>query len=226
MTHFALLTIGQTPRPDIADDLRALLPGDILIKEYGALDGLSRAEAQALLGYPGHGELLVTRMGTDRQMIELDGEKLMARLQICIDRAEQEGARLLMMGCTGNFPAYRHTAPLLLPGVCQREATKALARGRTIGVLIPNERQRAQIAGWWAACGLPDVLLAAADPFADTQAVVQASLSLKAQGAAILCLDCFGYTLAQQTAVMRATSLQVVLSRQVIAQQAFQQIEV
>ncbi len=226
MAHIALLTIGQTPRPDITDDLRVLLPDAVTLTEYGALDGLSRTEAQALLGYPGHGELLVTRMGQDKEMIELDGEKLLARLQVCIDRAQQAGADLLLLGCTGNFPAYRHRVPLLLPGLMQREATKAAAGGRPIGVVIPNEGQLAQIAGWWAQCGLPQVLLAVADPFAAPEQVSHAALALQKQGAAILCLDCFGYTLAHQQAAAQATGLPVILPRRVIAQQALEQLEV
>ncbi len=226
MVQIAVLTIGQTPRPDITADLLALLPADVTLWEYGALDGLSRTEAERLLGYPGHGELLVTRMGAEQQMIELDGEKLMARLQVCIDRAEANGADLLLMACTGNFPDYRHSVPLLLPGRYQREQTKQAAQGRKVGVLIPNGGQRAQIAGWWADCGLTDVLLAAADPFVSPQQTARAALELQKQGAAVLCLDCFGYTLAHQYAAEQATGLPIILPRRVIVEQAFQQLEV
>ncbi len=225
MKRIAVLTIGQTPRPDITADLQALLPG-VRLTEYGALDCLTREQAQTMLGYPGHGELLVTRMGQDREMIRLDGEKLMVRLQACIDRAEQAGAQALLMACTGKFPAYRHTVPLILPGVCQREETGELAAGRQIGVLIPNEDQREQIAGWWALCGLPQVLVAAADPFGPPEQIVRAAWMLKEQGAQVLCLDCFGYTLAHQAAVMEAAGLETVLPRRVIARQAYEQIEV
>ncbi len=226
MPKLAVLTIGQTPRPDITKDLRALLPERVSLTEYGALDGLTRQQALDLLAYPGQGELLVTRMGEDPQMLELDGEKLMARLQTCIDRAEQAGAQALLMACTGNFPAYRHTVPLLLPGFGQRQHTKVQAGGRTIGVLIPHESQRAQITGWWAECGVRDVRLAVADPFGDAQQTARAASDLKQQGAAILCLDCFGYTMAHQAVAEQAAGLPVVLPRRVLAEQAMKEIEV
>ena len=72
MPVIAMLTIGQTPREDIAGDLRQLLPAGWELRQYGALDGLTRAEAEQLCGYEGRGELLVTRMaGDSRQMSEL-----------------------------------------------------------------------------------------------------------------------------------------------------------
>ena len=51
MPVISMLTIGQTPRPDISGDLRQLLPPHWELREYGALDGLTRREAETLCGY-------------------------------------------------------------------------------------------------------------------------------------------------------------------------------
>lgn len=222
MPVISMLTIGQTPRPDISGDLRRLLPQDWELREYGALDGLTRQQAIDLCGYQGKGELLVTRMAGDARQIELAAESVFARLQACIGLAEREGADLHLMACTGNFPAYRHEKAILYPGICQRQA--AMQQGKTIGVLIPNEDQREQIAGWWRSCGAPDILLETADPFGDSDAVVDAAMRLKAQGADCLCLDCFGYTLAHQTAAAQAAGVPVVLPRAVLCQLAKEEL--
>lgn len=216
MAVISVLTIGQTPRTDITADLRKLLPETIKLQEYGGLDHLSRAEAEALCGYIGEGELLVTRMAGEREMIRLSADKIFARLQDCITRAEAEGAQVHLMACTGNFPAYVHKRPILYPGVCQRQA--ALRLGGPVGVLIPNADQREQIAGWWAECGAPDVKMAVADPFGSVEAVVQAAKELAEQGAQVLCLDCFGFTLEQKLAVEQETGLPVVLPREVLCE--------
>lgn len=221
MPVIAMLTIGQTPREDIAGDLRQLLPGGWELRQYGALDGLTRTEAERLCGYEGRGELLVTRMAGDSRQIELSAEKIFARLQDCITRAEQEGADLHLMACTGNFPAYIHQKTILYPGLCQRQA--ALAQGRPVGVLIPNEAQRQQIAGWWADCGAENVLLAVADPFGSQRAVRLAVEQLKQQGAGLICLDCFGYTLAHKGAA-EACGLPAVLPREVLCQLAKEEL--
>ena len=224
MQVVAMLTIGQTPRADITGDLRRLLPEEVALREYGALDGLSRAEAEALCGYEGTGELLVTRMAGQREMIRLSADKIFARLQDCIHRAEAEGAQVHLMACTGNFPAYTHGAPILYPGVCQREA--ALQRGGPVGVLIPNEAQREQIIGWWTECGAPDVQMAVADPFGPVEGVVAAASALAEQGVQVLCLDCFGFTLEQKEAAEEATGLPVVLPREVLCQMAKEELYV
>ncbi len=224
MSVIAMLTIGQTPRRDITDDLRRLLPEDITLREYGALDGLSRAEAEVLCGYDGTGELLVTRLAEEREMIRLSADKVFARLQDCITRAEAEGAQVHLMACTGNFPDYIHQKPLLYPGICQREV--ALRLGGPVGVLIPNEAQRKQIAGWWAECGAEDVLLEAADPFGPLLGVEAAAKQLMQQGAQVLCLDCFGFTLEQKLAAERATGLPAVLPREVLCQMAEEELYV
>ena len=216
MAVISVLTIGQTPRTDITSDLRRLLPETIKLQEYGGLDHLSRAEAEALCGYIGEGELLVTRMAGEREMIRLSADKIFARLQDCITRAEAEGAQVHLMACTGNFPAYVHKRPILYPGVCQRQA--ALRLGGPVGVLIPNADQREQIAGWWVECGAPDVKMAVADPFGSVEAVVQAAKELAEQGAQVLCLDCFGFTLEQKLAAEREIGLPVVLPREVLCE--------
>ena len=223
MPVISMLTIGQAPRPDISNDLRQLLPLDWEIREYGALDGLTRTEAESLCGYTGQGELLVTRMSGDSRQITLSAETVFARLQNCITLAENEGADLHLMACTGNFPVYFHGKTILYPGVCQRQA--ALEQGRNVGVLIPNAAQTEQIRGWWAQCGASAVLLEAADPFGATSEVEQAAKRLKERGAQILCLDCFGYTLAHKQAAERATGLPAVLPREVLCQMAKEELE-
>ena len=221
MPVISMLTIGQTPREDIARDLRQLLPAHWELRQYGALDGLTRGEAEALCGYDGAGELLVTRMAGDSRQIELSADKIFARLQDCITRAEAEGADLHLMACTGNFPPYIHGKPILYPGACPRQAT--LSQSKAVGVLIPNEAQRAQITGWWADCGAPDVRMTVADPFAADAAVQTAVEQLKAQGADLICLDCFGYTLAHKAAA-EACGLPAVLPREVLCQLAKEEL--
>ena len=222
MLMIAMLTIGQTPRRDITDDLRSLLPESVLLQEYGALDGLSRAEAEDRFGYEGKGELLVTRLAGDPEMIRLSADKVFVQLQDCIRKAEADGAQVHLMACTGNFPAYIHQKPILYPGVCQREA--ALRLGGPVGVLIPNAGQQEQIAGWWAECGASAVQLTTADPFGSLSDVKVAAEHLKEQGARVLCLDCFGYTLEQKAAVEAVTGLPAVLPREVLCQMAEEEL--
>lgn len=214
----AVITIGQAPRPDITSDLKSLLPADFRLTEYGALDGLTRQEAQEQFGYQGRGELLITRMGGSGGSVRVDGDKIMQQLQVCIHRAETDGADAALIACTGVFPNYRHRIPLLLPGAAQREHALALAQGQTIGVVIPKEHQKEQITQWWRSSGADKTLFGIADPYEDPRHILETALELKAAGAKVLCLDCFGYTTGQQRAVEAITGLPAVLPRAVLVQ--------
>ena len=87
MFTIAVITIGQSPRPDITSDLRKLLPEGVCMTEYGALDGLTRQQAEEQFGYRGRGELLITRMGGSGSSLKVDGDSIMGQLQTCICRA-------------------------------------------------------------------------------------------------------------------------------------------
>ena len=212
----ATITIGQTPRPDIAQDLEALLPEGFRLTEYGALDGLTRQQAEERFGYRGRGELLITRLGGQGQSLKVDGEAVMRQLQTCIHRAEADGAHAALIACTGVFPKYEHSIPLLLPGEAQRRHALALAGEQTIGVVIPKADQQEQITGWWKGSGADHTLFGIADPYDDPQEIFRVAQQLQEAGAKVLCLDCFGYTTHQQKAVAALTGLPTVLPREVL----------
>lgn len=167
MFTIAVITIGQSPRPDITSDLRKLLPEGVCMTEYGALDGLTRQQAEEQFGYRGRGELLITRMGGSGSSLKVDGDSIMGQLQTCICRAQEDGADAALIACTGVFPDYEHQIPLLLPGEAQRKATMNLAGEQLMGVVIPKEHQREQIAGWWRESGARHILFGIADPYED-----------------------------------------------------------
>ncbi len=219
MQKLAILTVGQTPREDILQDLKSYLPEGYLLTEYGVLDGLTREEADRRYGYRGEGALLISRM-RDQGPVLLDGDKAAQGMQLCIDRAEQAGVDLLMMACTGHFSELRHKIPLIMPGAVQRSKTIQLARGGAIGVIFPNKDQRVQVIGWWKDSGVQVELLEPASPYSGDEEVVEAALRLKAAGAKVLCMDCFGYSAAQKKAVCQAAGLETVLPREGLAELA------
>ena len=155
-------------------------------------------------------------MGGSGSSLKVDGDSIMGQLQTCICRAQEDGADAALIACTGVFPDYEHQIPLLLPGEAQRKATMNLAGEQLIGVVIPKEHQREQIAGWWRESGARHILFGIADPYEDPKKIVEAALELKAAGARVLCLDCFGYTTRQQADVQKATGLETVLPRTVL----------
>lgn len=216
MYTIAIITIGQSPRVDISQDLKTLFPKCFQFIEYGALDGLTLHEVKHCFGYQGKGDLLITRIVGEGQAVSVDSEKIMHRIQICIDQAEADGAHAILIACTGVFTKYKHKVPLFLPGESQRKWTIEQARGEMIGVVVPQREQQNQIEEWWRNSGTNNTLFGSADPYGNPQQIIEVSQNLKDAGAKILCLDCFGYTLAHQAAVEQAVGLTTVIPRAVL----------
>ena len=108
-----LVTIGQSPRPDIVPDMAAIIGPGVDIREAGALDGLTRAEVDALKP-TGDDEILVTRL-TDGTGVFVGKQKIVRLVEERIARLERDGAQLTALLCTGAFPPLRATRSLIQP---------------------------------------------------------------------------------------------------------------
>ena len=108
------ITIGQSPRTDITDDIRPLLAPNIQLQEYGALDPYSYEEAaQKFAPAPGD-PVLVSRM-RDGSQVTMAEHAVVPLVQECIYRAELDGVQAVVLLCTGKFPELDHSKPLIVP---------------------------------------------------------------------------------------------------------------
>ncbi|TMI82164.1 MAG: AroM family protein [Bacillati bacterium ANGP1] len=142
-----LVTIGQSPRPDLIEEYELALPGARLV-QAGALDDLSEAEILALA--PGAGDdVLVSRLRTGRE-VRLARRHLEPRIQSCLDQLSRD-ADLCILLCTGEFPAVRPRGPVLVPRRVLHHVVAAAVEGlggagrgeARLGVLIPDPAQQA-----------------------------------------------------------------------------------
>lgn len=152
--------IGQTPRPDLTDDLKRRWPG-MTIEVVGALDGLSEPDIPLCddgdpCAYP-----LETRL-RDGARVVVDAATIEARLQEALDSFAGNAAAHLIL-CAGPFPSLsvpEHSgmspSPLIRPF---EEAVPVLhdRSYRRLAVLVPFEAQVRPAAGKWRAAGFePD----------------------------------------------------------------------
>ncbi len=219
MKTIAVLTIGQTPRSDICNDFRALLPPDIALTEFGVCDGLSERAIEERFGYRGTGNMLVTRL-RNGALVKLSEAAVLLGMQDCITRAEASGTLLQIVACTGVFPAYHHSRPLLFLGSLHRKSAISQAQGAPIGVLVPVAEQCEQIASWWRTAGIQAPLLEVADPFGSISEIVAAAMRLSERGARVLCMDCFGYSLQARDRAAQETKLKIILPREELVHEA------
>lgn len=211
----AVITIGQSPRVDMTDDVRSRLPQDIEMVEYGALDPYTLQEVtERFRPLPGD-EVLVSRMRDGRQA-KFAGRCVNPLLQACIGKAEEEGADAILLLCTGSFPKFTHRVPLLLPQKIFNFTAAQLADGGKVAVIVPDPDQVEEGKQRWKAAGVTPVVVSAS-PYGDPSLIERAALSLRDSGAQFVCLDCMGFTQHMKTLVGKASGLPVLLPRTLIA---------
>ncbi len=215
MTVLGVVTIGQSPRSDMVPEMLQWLPSSVEVRERGALDGLSAADLTALAPEPGD-ETLTTRL-RDGSSVVIGRAGILPRLQNAIDILESGGADVVLIVCTGDFPPFRHSRPLLLAGPLLTAGLSALAGDALVGVVCPLEEQEQQSYEKFEHLE-QKIKVAWATPYQPGLTELEnAARSLAAEGAQLLVLDCMGYTQEHRQAAATASGLPVVLSRSVVA---------
>lgn len=216
LTRVAAITIGQSPRVDMTDDLRSRLVPSLELVEYGALDDFASLDQveRELAPAPGD-EVLVSRM-RDGGQATLSGRLIVPLVQERIAQAERDGARAVVLLCTGEFPELEHQVPLVMPLPLFHAVARSLAGGRRIAIMVPEKAQAEQTAARWEADGV-GVDVVCASPYKDPAHIARAASSLRGRDYPFVCLDCMGFSLAMRELVRRESGLPVLLPRTLVA---------
>ena len=212
----ALISIGQSPRPDIAADFLRICGDSFQILEIGALDELSKDEIECLA--PGAGESdLITKL-RDGQTVYLSHDRLIPHMQQAIRKAEIAGADWIVVACTGDFPALRSSVPLLLPNdVLCNSAANVLQPGDRLAVIAPTVGQISEAEERWTSRGYSVEKVMVESPFSDHQALMDILKNdEKVLGAKGLIADCFGFDLLFAQRVAEFYPKPIFLSRKLI----------
>ena len=217
MGTLGVITIGQAPRRDMVPEMRTWLPADSL-HERGALDGLDR-EAIALLA-PTDGDESLTTLLVDGSSVVVGRAGLLDPIQAHIDNLERIGVDVTLVVCTGEFPPFRHTKPLLMAERLLTLGVAAVVNDAPVGIICPLPEQE-QDSRTKFADHLPGLVVASATPYADgTGGIEDAARRLAEGGAHVLVLDCMGYTQQHRRAASEASGLPVILARSVVGRLA------
>lgn len=209
------VTIGQSPRVDLVPELMEMLGGNIAIKEAGALDDLTPAQIQQLAPGP-NDYVLVSRLrnGGSAQMAERLVSPLVKK---AIKRLYDEGAQVIVLLCTGEFPPLEIPNGLLvIPQPLINGIGQALARDSKLGVIRPSPDQIPQAThAWRPAC--KELVVVAASPYVTGEGITLAANKLKDAEVDMIIMDCMGYTKAMQEQVRTITGKPVLLARSLVA---------
>lgn len=220
MPALGVVTIGQSPRADLAGELAAYLPTGTSVLERGALDNLTSSAIAALA--PGADEDTLTSRLRNGESVVLDRQRLVPRLEAAISVLEQEGTDVNLLVCTGTFPPLRHRRPLLDAEHLLVSGVSAVAHsGGPLGVVVPLPAQQDVLSMRWQRALGASVLVGNADPYADAADAIPAAVGrLASQGARMALLDCMGYAEASRKAAAARAGIPVLLARSVVGRLA------
>ena len=188
MDTVGILTIGQTPRPDLEAVFRRHLAGVGLLVR-GALDGVSAEAIDAMAAAGGEYPLFtVLADGTTREIS-------LHRLKPLLDQRAQEvaaaGASVAALMCAGNFPDLASPIPVLYPSRVLSAMVRGVCRGNKIGIVLPNAGQVGVAITHWRETGF-EAKAAVASP-KEPGALIEAAKALANPELELIVLDCMGF---------------------------------
>jgi protein AroM len=188
MEKVGILTIGQTPRPDLEAVFRRHLPGVELVVR-GALDGVSRQVIAEMAAAGGEYPLFtILRDGTT---CEISLYRLKPLLDECASAVAAQGAAVSALMCAGNFPELVSPIPVLYPSRVLTAVVRGVCRGNRIGIVLPNAGQIGEALAHWHEKGF-EATAAVASP-KDPVALPDAAKALADPGLELIVLDCMGF---------------------------------
>ena len=95
MGRLGLITIGQSPRQDIVQDMLPILGSSQELLQRGALDNLTATQLQNLA--PNLGEQVLVSSLQDGTSVVMAETKVVNLLQDCIQELEQKGAQCILL---------------------------------------------------------------------------------------------------------------------------------
>jgi protein AroM len=216
-----LVTIGQAPRTDISDDIGARLPPDVEIVEAGALDDYSSANAvESELGAQPAEPVFITKLN-DGATVLVDRDAIAAEVERIVEELSDDVDAVGIL-CTGEFPHFDASIPVLETGALLRSWADAIAPHGTLGVLMPKPEQAAQIRAEWP--DDRDIRAAAASPYETEMDVREAAAELG--DVDLVLLKCMGYDYATKHAVHEATGVGTLLPRSLLTKAITEVIDV
>lgn len=210
-----MISIGQSPRPDIMSIFEQCWGDQADIIETGALDGLGHHEVKRMAPNQGD-DVLVVKMADGSQHI-VGRRHLLPRIQACADALLSHDVAATILLCTGDFRPFRYPVPFIIPQKIVDSTVAALANaGQVVGVMIPTGEQQRQMRRNLACNGIVPVF-ASASPHSGEDDIREAAQQLKRYDINFIVMHCFGYTRRMRDIVQEVTGKPILLSNMLVA---------
>ena len=210
------ITVGQAPRVDVTCDIMDYFGGSIDLIQKGGLDGLTREEIEKFV--PGEGDYVLVSRLTDGSSVTFAEKYIVPRLQKAICELEEAGVKLIMVFCTGQFPAELHSkVPMVFPDKVLTTVVPILAGNTNIVTVTPSELQLEQNNRKWSSV-VKSVRSVSGNPYGGLEGLVPVAEKIAAMdGVDLIVLDCIGFTKEMKRMFAEVTGKPVILPRTLLA---------
>ncbi len=209
------ITIGQSPRTDVMNDLSRILTKNIEVAEKGVLDGFTREEIMEKFSpEPGH-TVYVSRL-RDGSSITMSKEKILPVMQ---ERIKELGeiTDLIVILCSGDFPRFESRVPIIYPEKLLKAFVEGISLTGRLAVFIPLPQQVVYAYKKWSSL-YPEVTVVDVSPYsANLEEFSLKARKLVNEDPQLVVMDCVGYTFEQRKTVQEVLEKPVVTTRGVIA---------
>jgi protein AroM len=208
-----LVTIGQSPRPDLLEDLRTMLPTGIRFLESGALDGYTTEQIR-MLSPTNDRDVLVTRLRDGTEAV-FGLSHIVSRFQVCVDKLNAGGADMIAFLCTATLPGVHSRVPIIRPRELVYGLLGSLTELGRIGILAPNERALKPLEEDFSSHEF-DIVVSALSPYGKGSLEKCVSPFID-EDVSLIVMFCMGYNLSLKKKVMELTGKPAVLPQSLLA---------
>ena len=209
-----VVTIGQSPRPDVIDEIERILGEGYELSEKGALDDYTLEDVKKFKIDPEHG-LLVTRM-RDGTEIKITHDIVNPMIQERITELEAEGADIILLVCTGRFPEFKSSLLVVQPSNIVRGVTRAAIRKGRMASILPSMQQVGGSPREREEDGLV-TYLDSASPYGPIEEVEKLGDRLAKQNVDLIVLNCMGFDYNHKRIIREKTGKPVLQSSAMVA---------
>src|ERR1700716_733000 len=207
--HMGVVVIGQSPRPSVVNEIAAVLSPGLEIDLRGALDGMTRAEIDAIPPSDDYDTLFT--LLPNGAGVTISKKAVETRAAIQIKKFASEGVKVTMLACTGKFPNLAPDGLVILPSAVLHNMVEAVLPKGRLGIFSPLPEQTALIARKWERTNV-EVVGVTMRPGSNAEAVDEAAWKMSAQSPDLVVMDCMGYTSANKARVRQAFGGPVILA--------------
>lgn len=212
-----LVALGHSPREDHEAVYDQIAPG-VKRKLVGGLDSLTCEQARQLEDKTGVSPLVC--LLSDKTTVEIPLPVLFPYLKKQVDSLAKEGASLAVVLCSGGFPRFDSTIPVVLPGMVVPVTVAGLYPDKKIGLIVPNKAQESAALAHWKSRGV-EAVSAVVSPY-EGKGFDEAGDKFRSNGTDFVAIDCMGFGEEHRERLKKLCGCPVMLPKTLVARVALE----